>query len=150
MTDIVTAISSRNKVIVMSPGPQGPRGKTILNGNGIPSNNLGLEGDFYYDKDTTRLYGPKLLDSTWDGADSYPLAASVAAAKFTTNIGDNNATSFTISHGFNTRNVLVQIFENASPYAQIETDVEHVDLNNVTIRFTVKPTTNQYQVIIVG
>jgi len=76
MTDIVTAISSRNKVIVMSPGAQGPRGKTILNGEGAPSNNLGLEGDFYYDKDSTRFYGPKLSDSTWVGADNYPLAAA--------------------------------------------------------------------------
>ena len=49
-----------SKVVVNSPGPQGPRGKSILNGNGAPSNNLGLEGDFYYDKNTTMFYGPKL------------------------------------------------------------------------------------------
>ena len=57
-------------------GPQGPRGKTILNGNGAPSNNLGLEGDFYYDKDTSRFYGPKLSDLTWSGATNYPLSSN--------------------------------------------------------------------------
>jgi len=67
-----------NDIIVSSPGPQGPRGKTILNGNGAPSNNLGLEGDFYYDKSTTRFYGPKLNDLTWDGATNYLLNTEVA------------------------------------------------------------------------
>jgi hypothetical protein len=48
--------------------------KNVINGNGAPSNNLGLEGDFYYDKLTTRFYGPKLSDLTWDGATSYLLS----------------------------------------------------------------------------
>ena len=64
---------------VTSPGPQGPRGKTILNGVGAPSNNLGLEGDFYYDKDTTRFYGPKLSDLTWSGASSYLLSSGITS-----------------------------------------------------------------------
>ena len=68
---------------VTSPGPQGPRGKTILNGNGVPSNNLGLEGDFYYDKDTTRFYGPKLSDITWSGSSSYLLSSGITSAEST-------------------------------------------------------------------
>ena len=65
-----------NKLVVGTPGPQGPRGKTILNGNGTPSENLGLEGDFYYDKTTTKFYGPKPSDLTWAGATSYYLNAT--------------------------------------------------------------------------
>ena len=67
-----------NEVIIRSPGPQGPRGRTILNGYGSPAENLGLEGDFYYDKNTTRLYGPKLSDITWAGATNYLLSTSTA------------------------------------------------------------------------
>ena len=62
-----------NKVVVGTPGPQGPRGRTILNGVGSPAESLGLEGDFYYDKITTMFYGPKPSDITWAGAASYPL-----------------------------------------------------------------------------
>ena len=62
-----------NDVIVASPGPQGPRGKSILNGTGVPAENNGLEGDFYYDKQTTKFYGPKPTDLTWAGATSYLL-----------------------------------------------------------------------------
>lgn len=68
MADVVKVVEQKNKVIISSPGPQGPRGKTILNGNGAPSNNLGLEGDFYYDKNSNSFYGPKLLDTSWQDA----------------------------------------------------------------------------------
>ena len=64
---------TRNQVIISTPGIQGPRGRTILNGTGAPSNNNGLEGDFYYDTNTTRFYGPKLSDATWAGAVNYIL-----------------------------------------------------------------------------
>lgn len=57
-----------NEVVVRTPGPQGPRGRTILNGTGAPSNNLGLTGDFYYNTVTTDFYGPKLSDLSWAGA----------------------------------------------------------------------------------
>ena len=74
MSETVIVTEIRNDVIVSTPGPQGPRGKSILNGNGVPSANLGLEGDFYYDKLTTRFYGPKLSDLTWAGATNYLLS----------------------------------------------------------------------------
>lgn len=57
-----------NEVVVRTPGPQGPRGRTILNGTGAPSNNLGLTGDFYYNTVTTDFYGPKLSDLSWANA----------------------------------------------------------------------------------
>ena len=57
-----------NEVVVSSPGPQGPRGKTILNGAGVPANNLGLQGDFYFNTLNNDFYGPKLSDLTWDAA----------------------------------------------------------------------------------
>ena len=74
MTETVIVTEIKNDVIVSTPGPQGPRGRSILNGNGVPSANLGLEGDFYYDKLTTRFYGPKLSDLTWSGATNYLLS----------------------------------------------------------------------------
>ena len=67
-----------NEVLISTPGPQGPRGRTILNGTGVPAENLGLEGDFYYDKSSTKFYGPKLSDVTWAGASNYNLHTEVA------------------------------------------------------------------------
>jgi hypothetical protein len=80
--NLVTVNSSRNNVFVSSPGPQGPRGRTILNGTGAPSNNLGLEGDFYYNTATTDFYGPKLTDTSWSGATVIQLTQSGAEYAF--------------------------------------------------------------------
>jgi hypothetical protein len=68
MTEKVIVTEIKNKVIVKSPGPQGPAGRTILNGTSAPANNLGVAGDFYYNTITTDFYGPKLSDITWSGA----------------------------------------------------------------------------------
>lgn len=79
MSEKIIVTELKNKVIVLSPGPQGPRGNTILNGNGAPANNLGIQNDFYIDNVSKRFYGPKLSDSTWSGANSFLLASSTVA-----------------------------------------------------------------------
>lgn len=68
MAETVVVTEVINDVVISSPGPQGPAGRTILNGTGAPANNLGVTGDFYYNTLTTDFYGPKLLDSSWSGA----------------------------------------------------------------------------------
>ena len=68
MTAKVIVKETKNKVIVSTPGPQGPRGRTILSGTGAPAANLGLTGDFYYNTTTTDFYGPKLNDMSWSDA----------------------------------------------------------------------------------
>jgi len=85
MAETIKIVEQKTNLIVSTPSPQGPRGKTILNGNGVPSNNLGLEGDFYYDKETTRFYGPKPTDLTWSGATNYLLSTSTLTFPFSLN-----------------------------------------------------------------
>lgn len=69
------------------------------------------------------------------------------------NIGDTTNTSFTITHGLGTRDVLVQVYDTASgtpTYETVITDVVRTDTNNVTISFSSAPATNAYRVVIVG
>jgi len=77
-------------------------------------------------------------------------AAGYGVRKFVDDIGDAAATTYTISHNLGTRDVSVQIFENGSPYAQVEADVEHATVNTVTIKFATAPTVAQYRAVIVG
>jgi len=79
MTESIVVTEVINDVIISSPGPQGPRGKTILSGTGAPSNNLGLEGDFYYDSILSKFYGPKPSDVTWQDAKVITLTANTLA-----------------------------------------------------------------------
>lgn len=76
MSESVKVVELKNKVIISTPGPQGPRGRTILSGSSAPANNLGLAGDFYFNSSTSDFYGPKLDDSTWAGAGVILLASA--------------------------------------------------------------------------
>ena len=40
-------------------GPSGEDGSEILSGTGSPTTSIGMEGDYYLDKDTYDFYGPK-------------------------------------------------------------------------------------------
>jgi hypothetical protein len=122
-----------NQINVASPGPQGPRGKTILNGVGSPADNLGLEGDFYYDKNTTRFYGPKLSDLTWTNATNYLLSTMTLTyawemAQVTGPL--NGSYSVIINHnmGYNP-NVTVK----SSAGDILETGIDYNSINRITL-----------------
>jgi hypothetical protein len=72
-----------------------------------------------------------------------------AVGKYAVSIGNGSLTSFTLAHSLNTLDVAVSIYEISSG-AKVEVDINLVDANNVTVAFTVAPTTNQYRVVIVG
>ena len=82
MAEKVIVTEEKRKVIVKTPGPQGPAGRTILNGNSAPANNLGLAGDFYVNNITHEFYGPKLTDLSWANANRIILAAEGADFAF--------------------------------------------------------------------
>jgi hypothetical protein len=58
--------------------------------------------------------------------------------------------TFTATHNLGTRDVTVQVFATASPYNQIECDVDHTSTSVVTLTFAAAPTAGQYRVVITG
>jgi hypothetical protein len=63
-------------VVVRSSGAPG---RTIISGEGNPSNNLGVPGDFYFDTVTTRFWGPKASQTnTWNIAQSFILDKQIS------------------------------------------------------------------------
>jgi hypothetical protein len=84
------------------------------------------------------------------GALVFDTANGYGTRKLAYNVGDNSATSYTVNHALATRDIAVHVYENASPYAQVEADVEHTDSNNLTIKFALAPTTDQYRVVVIG
>ena len=73
-----------------------------------------------------------------------------ATRKHSESMGNGSATSFTITHNFNTRDINVQVYEAGSPYAQVMVDVEATTVNAITIRFAVAPASNAYRVVVIG
>jgi hypothetical protein len=60
-----------------------------------------------------------------------------------------SATSYAITHNLGTRDVTVNVYDNAT-YETVETDIVRTDSNTVTVSFAVAPTSNAYRVVIVG
>jgi hypothetical protein len=132
MAETVIVTEVINDVIVSTPGPQGPRGKSILNGTGAPAENLGLQGDFYYDKNNTYFYGPKPTDLTWAGATAYPLSTATLTYPFSIgqvlNQGSYWSVEITHNMGYNP-NVTVK----NSAGDILETGIDYNSINKITL-----------------
>jgi len=132
MVETVVVTIPSNEVVVSTPGPQGPRGKSILNGIGAPSENFGIEGDFYYDKSTTRFYGPKPTDITWAGATSYLLNMTLEVTWELTQVTGpvNGVYSVVINHNLGMKpNVTIK----SSAGDVLETGIDYNSNNTITL-----------------
>lgn len=137
MIEKVIVKETNNKVIISSPGPQGPRGKTIHNGSGAPSSNLGITGDFYVNNDTHQFYGPKLSDSTWSEANVIMLAAEGADYAFNTSweiaqvVGPvQNVYSVTLTHNLG---FFPNVTTKDSSGETVETGLDYIDTNTIKL-----------------
>lgn len=70
--------------------------------------------------------------------------------KYAEDIGDGVAKVFVVTHNLNSRDVIVQVRQNASPYAVVEPDIEMTSVNTITLRFNKIPTSAQYRVTVIG
>ena len=132
--------------------------KLLLNSNiitsidnddgGIAVKRLDSEGER---KDAELFYDT--TDERWKTIQGYvegTLVSSTVANKVIAQLGNGSLTSIPVTHNLNTRDCVVTIRENVSPYAMVITDMEFTDLSTITFKFAVAPTTNQYTATIIG
>lgn len=72
------------------------------------------------------------------------------ARKHSATIGDGSATTFTVTHNFNTRNVVVSVFATAGTFDEPICDVKHSTVNAVELTFLTAPTSNEFTVFVMG
>lgn len=65
------------------------------------------------------------------------------------NVGDTSATSYTITHGLGTRDVIVQVYDTTS-YDTVICDVVRTDNDSCTVSFSTAPASNAYRVVCAG
>lgn len=75
------------------------------------------------------------------------LATSVfGTRKFAANIGDGSATSFVVTHNFNTFDVIVEVVRNSGNRDTVVVEEQRTSLNAVTIVFDAAPTASAFRV----
>lgn len=70
--------------------------------------------------------------------------------KYSVSVGDGSATSYTITHSLNTRDVIVRVFPNSGNYDDVEVDVYRPSTTTCTLVFATAPASNAYRVVVIG
>lgn len=73
-----------------------------------------------------------------------------ATKKHAETIGDNVATEHTVTHNLNTRDIVVNIYENNAPGEAVLADVEVTDVNSVLIRTAQAVEQDALKVVVIG
>lgn len=122
--------------------------KVKLNSNftGTPTTDAGLTVERGSETDVEILWNE--ISDKWtltnDGTNYHAIAR-----KFAETLGAS-ATSYSVTHNLNTSDITVQVFESATPYAQVEVDVQKTNLNSITLNFATAPAAGEYRVVVVG
>lgn len=72
----------------------------------------------------------------------------VGAAGYSANVGNGTLTTITVTHNLNTRDILVNVWQAATPWGRVECDIVADTVNSIQLTFTTAPTTNQYRVCV--
>lgn len=83
------------------------------------------------------------------GTQGAGVSVPVLTRKVTLTIGDGIATSYTVTHGFGTRDVTVQVYD-ASSYDTVIADTVRTSTNAVTVGFASAPASNSYVAVVIG
>lgn len=70
--------------------------------------------------------------------------------KYSATIGDNTESQYTITHNLGTRDVHVAVYEAASPYGEVNLQVEHATTNTVVLTAAGPVGTNELRVVVIG
>jgi hypothetical protein len=103
--------------------------------------------------DDVALTIPVAIASGGTGAITAPLALAAlgGVGMYAASVGDTSATQFDLTHGLAaSRDLVVQVFRVASPYDQVEVDVQHLSTTQVRLIFATAPGTNEFRVVVIG
>lgn len=84
-------------------------------------------------------------------ADAVQIDPTIVTRKFTQSIGNGALTTFNLTHGLGTQDLVVLVKAVAAPYDVVDPDIFiNPGGTTVDLSFAVAPTTNQYRVTILG
>jgi hypothetical protein len=116
---------------------------------GSPIANAGIRVERGTSTDVEVLWNE--TDDNWtltnDGTNYHSIVRKWSSDITTTSVSPY---TFTATHNLNTRDVAVSVYATASPYSEVEVDIDHTSVNTVTLTFAAQPTAGAYRVVITG
>lgn len=73
-----------------------------------------------------------------------------ASRSYATTIGNGSATEYTVTHNLGTKDVLVQLFENGTPFEQYGTQIFRPNVNQVRLVFNRALKSNEFRVVVIS
>jgi len=122
--------------------------KVVLNSNvtGAPLANAGIKVERGNESDVEILWNES--DNQWtltnDGTNYHSITRKYSETL------NSSATSYAVEHNLGTKDITVSVYETASPYSVVTTDIEHTSNSVVTIKFAAAPSSGEYRVVVVG
>jgi hypothetical protein len=116
--------------------------------NGVSGNSYGIVGNStYLDVVNPTAYNSEIeLDIS---AVEAKLTTDGYTKKYSANVGNGSNTSYAITHGLSTRDVIVNVYDSTT-YDTVDLDVVRSNANSIMLTFSSPPTADQYRVVIVG
>lgn len=100
---------------------------------------IATQGETDAGTDDARFITPLKL-ATWSGR----------IRKVSQTLGDGAATSITVTHNLNTRDVIVQVAQASGSYDQVDCEIELTTVNSVTLKFNAAPALNSLRATVLG
>ena len=100
-------------------------------------------GQVYYDTGSKAPF-------VYNGTAWVSLFPGTGLAKFSQTLGDGTTTSFTVTHGLNTQDVVYVVRQAATPFSDVECDISVTSATTLTVAFASAPTSNAYRVTVIG
>lgn len=77
-------------------------------------------------------------------------SASWILRKFAATLGDGSATQYTITHNFNTEDVVVEVYRTSGNKDSVLVDVDRTSVNAVRLTFAAAPASNAFRCVVMG
>ena len=126
-------------------------GNNISGSNSLAATYNDGSGTFTFD--TTLATTSYMSKSSGLAVDISALETKLVTDSFTrkvsANVGNGSNTSFSVTHSLNSRDVVVNVYDNTT-WETVEVDVVRTDADTVTVTFSVAPSSNAYRVVVVG
>jgi hypothetical protein len=63
-------------------------------------------------------------------------------------VGDGVSQTYVLTHNLGTRDVTVTTYRDSGAFVEVYPEVQHTDVNSVTLRFTPAPAVNEFRVVV--